>query len=187
MKCPANVLVFACRGGGDIQALQLLFCMCRCGKACVSPLMWDLQVEQRQWHTVAALRHHATPVLCTASLAVGAPPAAHGTRPRPPAPALLVFSGATDGGIAVWDLSLNAHLHAAGSGSETIGRGPDRRGGGAPPQALAPVCTLDGLHQSGVNAMSAAAADGARAGGAGVVLVTGGDDQAIGVVRLGVR
>ena len=71
----------------------------------------------------------------------------------------LVFSGATDGSVAVWDLT----------GSEAGRR-------------LEPVLALSAVHQSGVNALSVACSGAGR-----LLLLTGGDDQALRLTLLRVE
>ena len=108
------------------------------------------------------LDHHSSPVLCLATLAMapstqqagGSPDhvSMHG-RQR------LIFSGATDGSLAVWDLSPAALAAAAGQ--------------------LQPMLAVPGAHQSGVNDISAACS-----GNGELLLLSGGDDQALRLTRL---
>lgn len=97
---------------------------------------------------------------------------------------LLGFSGATSGGVAVWDLtavqpqlSLAAEGGSSASGAPPLGSHEISSQG--TPLAVQPVAVITGAHQSGVNALSVAVV---RAGE--VVVVTGGDDQAIHVAWL---
>ena len=82
-------------------------------------LVLDIPVHTllRRWEAVATLNHHSCPVLCLATLAMapstqqagGSPEHVSMHRRR-----RLVFSGATDGSLAVWDLSPAALAAAAG-------------------------------------------------------------------------
>lgn len=118
---------------------------------------------------MATLDYHSAPVISLLHLAVPEQPAAdrpsdvispsnHSTSTTHH----LVFSGATDGGIAVWDLS-EAATAAGGS-------------------ALQPILALPAAHQSGVNALSVA-----RLGAGALLLVSGGDDQALRLTLLQLR
>ena len=112
-----------------------------------------------RWEPAARLDHHCSPVLSLATLAIapstqqaGSSPeheSLHSSRSR-----RLVFSGATDGSLAVWDLSGVALAAAAGQ--------------------LHPLLAIPGAHQSGVNAISAACS-----GDGPLLLLSGGDDQAL--------
>lgn len=65
------------------------------------------QARQHSWRPAAELLHHTAPVISLAHLAW---PAEHpGVPPRH-----LLFSGATDGGIAVWDVTPAVQAAAAG-------------------------------------------------------------------------
>jgi hypothetical protein len=136
------------------------------------------QQAKRAWQPVGALQYHTCPVLCTAHVEVhagDAEPSCLTGRSRQ-----LLFSGATDGSVAAWDLSpaaerYLAHCGAAGAAQAAAGgtagaaaannghkdevsRG-GLPGGGAPGPwqelELEHVLCLEGVHQSGVNAMAA--------------------------------
>lgn len=135
-----------------------------------------LQVEECSWGSAAQLHHHSHPVLSVASLQLDAAslpasqPDLSTLDSRACASSMtLAFSGATDGGVAVWDLTQLSEGYQPSS---------------SPLPSLQPVRVLPGLHQSGVNAMSVAR-DRSKAGR--MVQVTGGDDQAIHVTRLQAR
>ena len=122
-------------------------------------LVLDIPVHTllRRWEAVATLNHHSCPVLCLTTLAMapstqqagGSPGHVSMQRRR-----RLVFSGATDGSLAVWDLSPAALAAAAGP--------------------LQPLLSMPCAHQSGVNAVSAACLSSGK-----LLLLSGGDDQAI--------
>lgn len=98
-----------------------------------------------QWRRAAMLEHHSTPVLCTAQCSLAVPACSFGSHHLQ---CHVVCSGATDGVLAVWDVTDAAA--AAGEG-----------GGGCPaeePPALAPLLALTGLHQSGLNDVAVASA-----------------------------
>jgi hypothetical protein len=80
-----------------------------------------LSVVICRWEQVSSLCYHAAPVLSLAHASI------------PSTSCQLVFSGATDGAVAVWNCGNNVS-------------GVDEQH---------PVLTIPGLHQSGVNAMSA--------------------------------
>lgn len=124
----------------------------------------------RHWRNVARLQHHACPVPSLAYVAVpflGAGSAGSQLQH-------LLFSGATDGEVAAWDVSEAVAAHAAESAAAAAAaaaaavattaqqqqqqeqqqeRRPRRQP--KPPSELAPALVLRGAHQSGVNALSA--------------------------------
>lgn len=108
------------------------------------------QVAEHMWRQVAVLEHHSSPVLATAMLPLPLPTLAEARIPPgaglPPPVRILAFSGATDGSIAIWDLS---GAIEAGSWSGARLR-------------LAPMHVLHGLHQSGINALSVATPGASR-------------------------
>lgn len=111
-----------------------------------------------QWKEVAALRHHEYPVLCTAycclqgGLVGGADGTACSAQARH-----IVCSGASDGSVALWDVTAAAAAWTAGAvdGGSIVD--------GQQQQQVQPLLALEGLHQSGVNGMAVTAAgEGAR-------------------------
>jgi len=129
----------------------------------------------RHWRPAAALRHHTRPVL---SLAVAAVPlatvgsASSGTSGGGSV-AVIGCSGATDGAIAVWDLTALSVAHAA----STVAPPPA-------PMELRPVALIPRSHQSGVNSIGVAPAPGGFPGR--LLVASGGDDQALRVTLLSV-
>jgi hypothetical protein len=127
----------------------------------------------RAWQTVANLEYHQAPVLCTAHVATEAPaeavaaaaPSASGigsgvapqAAPQRARRRHLVLSGASDGGVALWDLT------GAAGGFAPARHGAAASGGDVP--ALRPALALPGLHRSGVNAISAVATGAVEEGG----------------------
>lgn len=113
-----------------------------------------------RWTTVSLLQHHTCPVLCLDHITLdnGDPypihehPCAnqHGSATAIHSSRTLVFSGGTDGSVAVWCLTSREE---AASGDALA--------------AHAPVLTLEGFHQSGVNTMSVAST-GRHQGGPGL-------------------
>lgn len=89
---------------------------------CKSQQKENLQTFVCRWQQVANLSYHSAPVLSLAHVRT-----CLGQHQ-------IVFSGATDGAVAVWDCA--AHSGIVG----------DQQ----------PLLALPGMHQSGVNAMSAA-------------------------------
>lgn len=158
-----------------------------------------LQARRQAWTSLAELRHHTCPAISLAHLPGDATglhaghPAAESASGRQ-----LLFSGGTDGGIAIWDVS-TAVAAAADRSSDAAACA----GGALAVAQLAPVTVLQGVHQSGVNSLAAAwlpshsrcsaqhaVSDAATAAAAPAapsaareprtaVLVSGGDDQAI--------
>lgn len=116
----------------------------------------DLAAAKPMFRTVAELRHHVKPVLCVATVTV--PPDADAGG----APSHLLFSGGTDGSLAAWDLG-PAVANAKGAASNAA-------------VDLAPLHAWDDAHQSGVNCVAAANVPGPPGR---VLVVTGGDDQAV--------
>lgn len=180
------------------QPPPLLFILAAASDASLALLCADLAATPRQLGTgrrpqqfaaVAALHHHSCPVLSAAHCCLELPTpqgdGEDGTWPEQQAATVgataalrsggsvqrhLVFSGATDGGVAVWDVSneaatLVAAASALGSAAATTPPGgPEQRA----PLELAPLLVLPALHQSGVNAMAVSPAGGcstARLGG----------------------
>ncbi|KAL4446854.1 hypothetical protein ABPG77_008098 [Micractinium sp. CCAP 211/92] len=144
----------------------------------------------QQWRVAAALRHHACPVLCTArcALPAAAPAGAElglggngcGTGCDSSGARSLqhiVLSGATDGSVAVWDVTPVATAAALATVASAAARAAPELAGEVQEQPLAelsPVLVLTGLHQSGVNDVAAVPAGNGR-----LLLLTGGDDQAL--------
>lgn len=134
---PCASLVFAVAAASD-ASLALL-----CADLSTCPRELGGGRRPQQWRPAATLQHHTCPVLCTAHCRLG--PDGGGDQPRQ-----VVCSGATDGAVAVWDVTAAAAAAAAGSG--------DPGGAGQQPAVLAPLLVLPGVHQSGVNALAAVAA-----------------------------
>jgi hypothetical protein len=115
-----------------------------------------------QWQEVAALQHHEYPVLCTAycCLQGGLVGGADGTAGSTACSAQarhIVCSGATDGSVALWDVTAAAAAWTAGAADG------DSSADGQQQQQVQPLLALEGLHQSGVNGMAVTAAgEGAR-------------------------
>jgi hypothetical protein len=115
--------------------------------------------RQPQWATVADLQHHACPVLCTAHCCLEQPASScSGSRQR-----LVVCSGATDGTVAVWDVTPAAASIASTPAAAAVAAAAAAGShGSCQPQqehqqaaTVAPLLVLEGLHQSGVNSMAA--------------------------------
>jgi hypothetical protein len=132
------------------------------------------------WRPWALLAHHRRPVLSAAQVSVHA---------GAPQPLHLAFTGATNGSVAAWDLTAVAQAAAQGAGASQCtshsvhGQHPSSSSRRAPSanQALAqvaPVWTSAAHHQSGVNAVACCMI------GADVLIVTGGDDQALRLTQL---
>eukprot|EP00887_Chlorella_sp_A99_P003684 scaffold7.g3684.t1 len=157
------------------------------------------------WQPMAALRHHCSPVLCTAycRLELEAAPGSGSTSHT--RTLHLLLSGSTDGCVAVWDLTAicAAYLAAFRQQQQRQQLEPQQehqqRGqqGSWALQELSPLLVLPDVHLSGVNALAAAplaldaatgdsrgSNDGGRSGAASLLLVTGGDDQSLCFVRL---
>lgn len=147
-----------------------------------------LQLANNTWQPAALLVHHTRPVLSLAHVLI-----AHGGAcacgdtdgikhslawsplgVRAPAERScaedIVFTGATDGSIALWDVT-SAACDVPDSATAKSGQGQHRDA--APLARLRPVWHTDGSHQSGVNAMAAVAVQ------EGALLITGGDDQVL--------
>ena len=130
--------------------------------------------------------HHAHHADGTAAAGASAPAA------PPPAPPLLLVGGDTNGGVSVWDLTELLDRRRAAPGSEqALPRHADATAG-APPQHLEfePLCRQP-LHAFGTNCLSiaplpagAAGAGTAGAGTADFVIVSAGDDEAVGLCVL---
>lgn len=136
-------LVFAVAAASD-ASLALL---CADLRAC--PRVLGAGRRPLQWRAAAALQHHTSPVLCTAHcLLEPGPCSSSGSQARH-----IVCSGATDGAVALWDVTAAA---AAAAAASTSGGGAE--GGDAAAPAVAPLLVLGGIHESGVNAMAAAPA-----------------------------
>ena len=166
----------------------LLFIVAAASDASLALLCADLAATPRQLGTgrrpqqlatAASLHHHSCPVLSTAHCCLelcasqgggedGASPqqkaatagAAGVLRSSGSVQRHIVLSGATDGGVAVWDVSEATAATAAAAvspGAATTAAplgGPEQRA----PGELAPLLVLPGLHQSGVNCMAVAPA-----------------------------
>ena len=106
------------------------------------------------WHHAAGLCFHESPVLSTTLQNIGG--------------RTIVASGATDGSIAVWDIS--TVIRAFRPGAEAL--------------QLRPVLEVPGVHQSGVNALHLCTlcppgVDSPGQGGVQFSVASGGDDQAV--------
>ena len=114
------------------------------------------QARRQAWTLLAELRHHTCPVISLAHPAGGAPgpricPGGHPGGESATAQRQLLFSGGTDGGIAIWDVSA-----AVSAAAERSCGSADSAGGAAAAAKLAPLAVLQGVHQSGVNSLAAA-------------------------------
>jgi hypothetical protein len=114
------------------------------------------QARRQAWRLLAELRHHTCPAISLAHLASGAPgptvcPGSHPGGEPATAQRQLLFSGGTDGGIAIWDVSA-----AVSAAAERSCGSADSAGGAAAAAKLAPLAVLQGVHQSGVNSLAAA-------------------------------
>lgn len=122
-------------------------------------LMWAMSLSTAaRWRFVAVLHSGSCPVLaldCVVTADGG----------------VWLFSGATDGTVAVWDASA-AVRHAMAAPEEAPGVLPE----------LSPSLVLQHAHQSGVNSLRVARQPAAAADA--WVLVSGGDDQAVNAVAL---
>ena len=123
------------------------------------------------WRQAAALRYHTRPVL---SLSVAAIPLSSeaSNAGSGGAVAVVACSGATDGTIAMWDLTALSAAHAGASALTSA------------PLDLAPVAILTQSHQSGVNCSALTRAPGGVPGR--LLLASGGDDQTLRVALLSV-
>lgn len=122
--------------------------------------------RQQQWQEVAALRHHAYPVLCTVHCCLEVPSAdlvGSGGNGSSSAASRrqhrhIICSGDTDGCVAVWDVTAaGGPLAAPAAGGAAAGASH------AEPvevQEVHPLLALEGVHQSGVNSVAAVAAGG---------------------------
>ena len=82
----------------------------------------------------------------------------------------IAFSGATDGSVAIWDLSAQLLPSPAALQAVSSDRPP---AGGSELQEVQPLWACQAMHQSGVNAMSAAFSGIAHAGADEGVILTG--------------
>ena len=126
--------------------------------------MWLLSLaDATSWRFVSVLYTGSCPVLVLDCVA-----AADGST--------WLFSGATDGTVAVWDVSAAVHAARAAPAAQPASALPE----------LSPSLLLRNVHQSGVNCMSVARAPGALARGVtdAWMLVSGGDDQAVNALVL---
>ncbi|KAL1498493.1 hypothetical protein AB1Y20_013818 [Prymnesium parvum] len=98
--------------------------------------------------------------------------------------ALLLLGGDTNGGITVWDLqSLLARLAAPAGSPRALPKAEEDAPGAAPPEVLLePMCRQQ-LHSFGTNCITAVPLC-ASASPAHFMLVTGGDDESLGVSYL---
>eukprot|EP00877_Chromochloris_zofingiensis_P006220 jgi/Chrzof1/1851/Cz10g23200.t1 len=113
-------------------------------------------------------------------------------------PLVLLLTGASDGGVALWDLthlvdllqddstfstSLPCTTHEQPCSTDKVAsvQGPSIR-------HVLPVLTCEAVHQSGVNALCVGWADplAEDAHGQHLMVATGGDDQAVAVMRIAV-
>ena len=127
------------------------------------------------WQKIAALKHHTSPVLSLQSLclsenthspsssAMGTTTTSSSSSGADDFPQYVAFSAATDGSIAVWNLSAciqSFFLDRRSSSSGSTPAGAMHQEDHVPPAAaaaavLSPVIVLSGVHQSGINGMSA--------------------------------
>ncbi|BDA49006.1 probable WD repeat-containing protein 6 at N-terminal half [Coccomyxa sp. Obi] len=128
---------------------QLLSVVAASSDATFQHLSFDLKT--RRWVQVANLSYHGAPVLSLEHVRTWL--GQHN----------IIFSGATDGAVAVWDCA--AH-------SDIVG---DQQ----------PLLALPDMHQSGVNAMSAAVVATSE-GMCRVLLASGGDDQSLRLTHFGI-
>ncbi len=159
----------------------LLFIVAAASDASLELLCSDLAGTPRQLGTgrrpdqfpaVARLSHHTCPVLSTAHCGLGLPGGEGAVVQRDgptgvaagvcssgssgsPAVRHVAFSGATDGTVAVWDLTPAV---AAGTSTAAALLGSPAQQGQHAQQVLAPLLVLPSLHQSGVNCMAVAPA-----------------------------
>ena len=151
--------------------LPLVFVVAAASDASLTLLCCDLATCQRQlgaghrlpqWAAAADLQHHACPVLCTAHCCLEEPASSgsgrsagtsssHSSRQRH-----VVCSGATDGTVAVWDVTPAAAAAAAAAAAGASFHGSCKPlGEHQRAAAVTPLLVLEGLHQSGVNSMAA--------------------------------
>lgn len=139
-----------------------------------------LQVRLQAWRLLAEMRHHSCPAISLAHLAwpdspqLGNPAAEEAAAGHPGAQAAaarhLLFSGGTDGSIAVWDIAAavqSVSCSSGGGGTAGVSQGSGSSCNathvdcGATEAAAAimplePLAVLQGVHQSGVNGLAAA-------------------------------
>eukprot|EP00884_Botryococcus_braunii_P011598 jgi/Botrbrau1/20439/Bobra.145_2s0004.1 len=151
----------------------------------------------RRWTVVADFRQHTSPVLSLTSAegSTSFESAACASSNVSHRVTQLAFSGSTSGDVAIWDVSLCkgefpvswGGLVPEGDGaiqgtSGSLSGAHSPGGGTVTPSGLpsvTPLWVLEAAHQSGVNALSACFQGPSR-----LVLVAGGDDQAIRIALL---
>ena len=114
------------------------------------------------WRAFADLRFHDRPVLAVAVA---------GVRVAGGGVAVVAATGATDGAIAIWDVTRATEERARTKGSENFSDAESSRNR---PRFLAPAHVTRGAHQSGVNGIAVRAVAGAAGR---FVAASGGDDQ----------
>ena len=145
-----------------------------------------LQLVSAAWRPAALLVHHTRPVLSMAHVVLSGESTLceHGHDPvddnakrgdsdrraQPGAALDVVLTGATDGSVAMWDMTSAAYR---GSSCDSSGTRAGTAVQAAPLPSLQPVWHAACHHQSGVNAMAAVATS------TGVLVITGGDDQTL--------
>ena len=140
------------------------------------------------WRLAASLRYHTRPVLSLAVTAIslgntgGDGDGGGGAAP----PAVIACSGATDGTIAVWDLTGLSASHAAATAAAAAHAAHAATAPPPPPfpfpLELKPATLIPASHQSGVNSIAVAPAPGGVPGR--MLVASGGDDQALRVTLL---
>ena len=144
--------------------------------SCATMRLSCVSVRSGQWEPLATLRQHARPVLSIAHCQVG----------DGGAPAHRVVTGCSDGCVELWDVSAAVEracaalsCHHLQAGDRDVSTTATALGSAAQHvQEVQPELSLPGHHQSGVNAIAM------RDLGAGLLVVSGGDDQALQAVLL---
>lgn len=138
----------------DSNVIAIVICSSSDGTLTVLALMCN----PHQWKAIAYLKYHKCPVLsltCTGNNS-------------------SVYSGATDGCIAIWNVQTLVDKFLTSSREEWV------------TASHLPVHTFDNAHQSGVNCLTAITMNGST-NSEYVRLISGGDDQCLGCMDIRVQ
>jgi hypothetical protein len=138
----------------------------------------SFSLDRACWQPLARSLHHKRPVLSIAHVVWQCPAATMVTGERGAGVRDVVFTGATDGSVAMWDVPAAAACLPSEGPSWPSTRGLQCSEHEVALLAWQPAWSHTSYHQSGVNAMVALALPGCG------LLVTGGDDQALKLARL---